>query len=113
MAGYYYENRKNRDLKAYLEIGDSIDSSYLMTFRLNDAEPQNVLKGSINANIEIIHNLERIAKMKYSQIVQDTNTEWIPIPVTNDESLKDDDPYVYDPSIIFLVKEYKRALNLL
>lgn len=113
MAEYYFENRKDRTLKAYLKIGESKESSFLLTFKRTDAEPRSVVKGSNKADEKLIYELERIAKMKYSQIVQDTNTEWIPIPVTDDESLKDDEPYVYDPSIIFLVKEYKRALNLL
>ena len=46
MAEYYFENRKDRSLKAYLKIGESIESSFLLTFELTDAIPQNVVKGS-------------------------------------------------------------------
>ena len=113
MAEYYFENRKDRTLKAYLKIGESMESSFLLTFKQTDAEPRSVVKRTNKADEELIYELECIAKMKYTQIVQDPKTEWIPIPVTDDESKKDNESYVHDPSITFQVKEYKRALNLL
>lgn len=113
MAEYFFENRKDRCLKAYLKLSDSMDSSYLMTFRLHEQKPICVLKGSCKSNLDLIKSLECIAHMKHIQIAQDEDIEWIPIPVTDDETKKDDDNFIYDTSICFIVKEYKQALNLL
>lgn len=112
MAEYYFENREDRTLKAYLRIGDSLESSFFLTFKRTDAEPRNVVKGSNRAAIDLICDFERIAKMSYVEIAKDASIEWIPIPVTDDSSKIDDKYFVYDPAISFIVKDYIQLLNL-
>ena len=112
MAEYYFENRKDRSLKAYLKIGESIESSFLLTFELTDAIPQNVVKGSDKVNEKLLDEFKRIAKMRYAQIAQDHSIDWIPIPVTDNPSKIDDNSLVYDTAITSLVKDYVEALKL-
>lgn len=112
MAEYYFVNRKDRTLKAYLKIGESIESSFLLTFKLTDAEPRSVVKGTDKANEELLDELECIAKMRYVQIAKDRTIDWIPIAVTDDPTKSDDKSFVYDVSITLLVKNYIQALNL-
>ncbi len=112
MAEYYFENRKDRTLKAYLRIGESMESSFLLTFKRTDDKPLSVVKGSDKANEELIDGLKHIAKMRYTQIAKDQAIEWVPVPVTDDPSKQDDNSFVYDAAITFLVKDYIKALNL-
>ena len=111
MAEFFFENRKDRTLKAYLKIGESIESSFLLTFKLSDAEPRSVVKGSDKANEELIVKLKRIANMSYIQIAKDDSINWIPVPVTDDPSKKEDKSFVYDDAITLLVKNYMQALK--
>lgn len=111
MAEYYFENRKDRSLKAYLKMGDSIESSFLLTFELTNSEPRSIVKGTDKENKELFE-FERIAKMGYVQIAKDCSVDWIPIPVTDDPSKSDDKSFVYDVAITLLVKNYMQALNL-
>ena len=112
MAEYFFENRKDRTLKAYLRIGESIESSFLLTFKLTDPEPRSVIKGSDKTNEALIEKLEQIARMQYIQIAKDQTIGWIPIPVTDDRSQADDKSFVYDAAITLLVKNYIQSLNL-
>lgn len=50
--------------------------------------------------------------MSHVQIAKDDSIEWIPIPVTDDSTKKDDKSFIYDAAISSLVKDYIRLLNL-
>lgn len=112
MAEYYFENREDKTLKAYLRIGESLEPSFLLTFKLTDAKPRTVLKGSNRADEDCICELERIAKMPYIQIAKDDSIKWIPVPVTDDTTKSDDESFVYDVAITLVVKNYMEALNM-